>query len=103
MSDNNLPTGATGANQQAADANQQAVDSSQRAADSSQRAADSSQQDEERRELIFKSDLNQVYLLLSFISGRPERNLYALTMQNPDNPGMQWGHGKIVEEVMNIR
>ena len=47
--------------------------------------------------------MNQVYLLLSFISGRPERNLYGLTMQDPDNPGVQWGHGKIVEEVMNIR
>src|SRR3954453_19971614 len=103
MSDNNPPTEATGANQQDADASQPAVeasqqaagagqqavepsqpaaDPSQRAADASQRAADNSQQDEERRELIFKGDLNQVYLLLSFISGRPERNLYGLTMQD---------------------
>src|SRR4051812_38023439 len=66
-------------------------------------AIGASQPDEERRKLIFKSDLNQVYLLLSFISGRPERNLLGLTLQNPDNPSEQWSYGKVVKELMHTQ
>jgi hypothetical protein len=56
-----------------------------------------------RPEVILKSDLAQVYLLLDFITGRPERNLDTVAMKNPANPDQEWRSGQIVQQIMQIQ
>lgn len=64
---------------------------------------------EERRDkLIFESDLNEVYLLLDFVSGRPELSFDKLTMPDMDaleagDLNKTWSYSQIVEEVTKIR
>src|SRR5712692_113165 len=54
-------------------------------------------------ELIFKSELNEVYLLIDFVSGRPDRNLDRLTMPNPEAPTTVLSTVAIVERISLMR
>jgi hypothetical protein len=53
--------------------------------------------------LIFWSDLNETYLLLDFVSGRPDRNFDALTVVNPRNARQVWHSGEVISEIAKIR
>jgi hypothetical protein len=54
-------------------------------------------------ELIFKSELNEVYLLIDFVSGRPDRNLDRLTMPNPAMSATTLSSAAIVERISLMR
>lgn len=58
-------------------------------------------------ELIFKQDLNEVHLLIDFISGRSDRSLSTLAMPNPhkdaDYPGDTLSSSDIVTRVAKMR
>lgn len=54
-------------------------------------------------ELIFKQDLNEVHLLIDFVSGRADRSLTTLTMPNPSKPGETMTSGQIVEAISKMR
>jgi hypothetical protein len=64
-----------------------------------------SAEERRRQELIYRSDLNEVYLLLDFVSGRPELSFDRLTMPNLDstNSTAVWSSAEIVTEIMKIR
>src|SRR5579862_8317387 len=54
-------------------------------------------------ELIFKQDLNEVHLLIDFVSGRADRSLTTVTMPNPSQPGETMTSGQIVESISKMR
>jgi hypothetical protein len=56
-------------------------------------------------ELYFKRDLNEVHLLIDFVSGRPERTLDRLTMLDPDPRagGRPLNAGEIVARIALMR
>ena len=54
-------------------------------------------------ELIFKQDLNEIHLLIDFVSGRADRSLTTLTMPNPSKPGETMTSGQIVESISKMR
>jgi hypothetical protein len=62
-----------------------------------------SEEERRRDELIFWSDLNEVYLLLDFVSGRPQLNFDRLTMQDPQHPDDNWPSGRMIYEISQIR
>jgi hypothetical protein len=53
--------------------------------------------------LIFEQDLNEVHLLIDFISGRADRSITTLTMPNPIKPGETLTAGEIVEAITTMR
>lgn len=56
------------------------------------------------RDKLLERDLNEVYLLLDFVSGRPERRLGELTMPDPTkDDGTIWKSGEIVRQIALIR
>jgi len=56
-----------------------------------------------RKNLIFWKDMNEVYLLLDFVSGRPDRRLDTLTMPNPTpDGGPPWTSSQIVRKITEI-
>jgi hypothetical protein len=59
-----------------------------------------SPEEQELDRLVFWSDLNEVYLLLDFVSGRPDRNFNALTMVNNNQTWHSWD---VISEVAKIR
>jgi len=57
-------------------------------------------------DLLFNRTLNEVYLLIDFISGRPDRSVRALTMPDPETPNApprMLSSGEIIERVAEIR
>jgi hypothetical protein len=56
-------------------------------------------------DLIFQQELNEVYLLLDFISGRPDRHLSDLDnkISDPENPEKKLSSSAIVERVSDMR
>src|SRR5215469_4079746 len=62
-----------------------------------------SPEEQELDALIFWSDLNEAYLLLDFVSGRPDRNFDSLTMVNPGDPNKVWRSGDVISEIAKIR
>jgi hypothetical protein len=54
-------------------------------------------------ELIFKSDLNEVHLLIDFVSGRSDRNLDQLVLPNPDAPTTALSSAAVVERISLMR
>ena len=54
-------------------------------------------------ELIFKQDLNEVHLLIDFISGRADRSLSTLSMPHPTTPDKTMTSGEIVEAISKMR
>ena len=66
----------------------------------------SSQEDRDSQlheELIFKQDLNEVHLLIDFISGRADRSLSTLSMPHPTTPDKMMTSGEIVEAISKMR
>ena len=60
--------------------------------------------DEKRlRKLIFRQDLNEVHLLIDFISGRADRSLTTLAMPDPTQPSRMMGSGEIVQRLTQMR
>ena len=53
--------------------------------------------------LIFEQDLNEVHLLIDFVSGRSDRSLTTLTMPDPTAPGKTMTAGEIVEAITKMR
>lgn len=53
--------------------------------------------------LIFEQDLNEVHLLIDFISGRADRSITTLSMPNPTRPGETLTAGEIVEAITTMR
>ena len=62
---------------------------------------DRSDQEKLIDELYFRRDLNEVHLLIDFISGRPERSLDRLTMPGPGGANMT--ASEIVERIASMR
>jgi hypothetical protein len=62
---------------------------------------DRSDQEKLIDELYFKRDLNEVHLLIDFVSGRPERSLDRLTMPGPG--GATKTAAEIVERIASMR
>jgi hypothetical protein len=62
---------------------------------------DRSDQEKLIDELYFRRDLNEVHLLIDFISGRPERSLDRLTMPGPGGASMT--ASEIVERIASMR
>jgi hypothetical protein len=54
-------------------------------------------------ELLFKQDLNEVHLLIDFVSGRADRSLTALTMPNPSKPTETMTSGEIIGSISRMR
>ena len=64
--------------------------------------------EEEQRDKLFESDLNEVCLLLDFVSGRPELSFDKMTMPDMDalrsgDLNKTWSSSQIVEEITKIR
>ena len=64
-----------------------------------------SEEERRRQRLIFRRDLDEVYLLLDFVSGRPELSFDRLTMPDLDSedPKAEWSSAQMVTEIMKIR
>ena len=54
-------------------------------------------------ELIFRQYLDEVHLLMDFVSGRADRSLAMLTMPNPAAPGETMTSGAIVKAISEMR
>jgi hypothetical protein len=54
-------------------------------------------------ELIFRQYLDEVHLLMDFVSGRADRSLATLTMPNPAAPGETMTSGAIVKAISEMR
>ncbi len=54
-------------------------------------------------ELIFRQYLDEVHLLMDFVSGRADRSLALLTMPNPAAPGETMTSGAIVKAISEMR
>ena len=54
-------------------------------------------------ELIFRQDLNEVHLLIDFISGRADRSLSTLSMPHPTTPDKTMTSGEIAEAISKMR
>ncbi len=54
-------------------------------------------------ELIFRQYLDEVHLLMDFVSGRADRSLTLLTMPNPAAPGETMTSGAIVKAISEMR
>jgi hypothetical protein len=65
-------------------------------------AARPERSDEEKLidELYFKRDLNEVHLLIDFVSGRPDRSLEHLTLPDPDPAQPTFGRALSVGEIL---
>jgi hypothetical protein len=54
-------------------------------------------------ELIFRQYLDEVHLLIDFVSGRADRSLATLTMPNPTAPSETMNSGAIVQAISEMR
>jgi hypothetical protein len=54
-------------------------------------------------ELIFKQDLNEVHMLIDFVSGRPDRSLSTLSFLDPENPAKTMTSGEVIKAVAEMR
>jgi hypothetical protein len=54
-------------------------------------------------ELIFRQYLDEIHLLMDFVSGRADRSLATLTMPNPAVPGETMTSGAIVRAISEMR
>jgi hypothetical protein len=54
-------------------------------------------------ELIFKRDLDEVYLLIDFVSGRADRSLSTLSMPHPTTPDKTMTSSEIIEAISKMR
>jgi hypothetical protein len=54
-------------------------------------------------ELIFRQYLDEVHLLMDFVSGRADCSLTTLTMPNPSAPGESMTAGAIVKAISEMR
>lgn len=54
-------------------------------------------------ELIFRQYLDEVHLLMDFVSGRADRSLATLTMPNPAAPDQMMTSGAIVKAISEMR
>ena len=54
-------------------------------------------------ELIFKQDLNEVHLLIDFVSGRADRSLSTLSMRDPGDPAKTMTSGEIIKAIAEMR
>jgi hypothetical protein len=54
-------------------------------------------------ELIFRQYLDEVHLLMDFVSGRSDRSLTSLAMPNPTTPGDTMTSGAIVQAISEMR
>ncbi len=54
-------------------------------------------------ELIFKQDLNEVHLLIDFVSGRADRSLGTLSMRDPGDPAKTMTSGEIIKAIAEMR
>jgi hypothetical protein len=61
-----------------------------------------SENEEARDGLIFQQDLNEVYLLMDFVSGRSDRSLSALRISDPGT-GKELSTSEIVESISQMR
>src|SRR6516225_8743480 len=61
-----------------------------------------SENGEARDELIFQQDLNEVYLLMDFVSGRSDRSLSTLKITDPDTR-KELSASEIVEAISQMR
>ena len=53
--------------------------------------------------LIFEQDLNELHLLIDFVSGRSDRTLTSLTMPDPTAPDKTMTAAEIVEAITKMR
>src|SRR5690349_9879029 len=54
-------------------------------------------------ELIFKQDLNEVHLLIDFVTGRADRSLSTLSMPDPGNPAKTLTSGEVIKAIAEMR
>ena len=54
-------------------------------------------------ELIFKQDLNEVHLLIDFVSGRADRSLSTLSMRDPGDPAKTMTSVEIIKAIAEMR
>jgi hypothetical protein len=54
-------------------------------------------------QLILKRDLNEAYLLLDFLSGRPDKSLQSLTLADPHDPTKTLKAAEIVQSICSFR
>src|SRR3954468_21500572 len=56
-----------------------------------------------REELIFAHDLNEVYLLVDFVSGRSDRSLSTLSINDPDDKKTSLTTSEVVRAISSMR
>jgi hypothetical protein len=54
-------------------------------------------------ELLFKQDLNEVHLLIDFVSGRADRSLSMLSMPDPEDPTKTMASGEVMKAIAEMR
>lgn len=54
-------------------------------------------------ELIFRQDLNEIGILIDFLSGRNDRSLQTLSMPDPEDPGKTMTAVEIIEAITKMR
>lgn len=54
-------------------------------------------------ELIFRQDLNEISILIDFLSGRNDRSLQTLSMPDPEDPGKTMTAVEIIEAITKMR
>jgi hypothetical protein len=54
-------------------------------------------------ELIFRRDLDEVHILICFLSGRNDRSLQTLSPRDPDDPGKTMTASEIIEPITKMR
>ena len=54
-------------------------------------------------ELIFRQDLNEVHLLIDFVSGRADRSLSTLSMPEPGDSGRTMSSSEVVRRISQMR
>ncbi|MGC2412185.1 MAG: hypothetical protein WA459_05760 [Stellaceae bacterium] len=54
-------------------------------------------------ELIFKQDLNEVHLLIDFVSGRADRSLSNLSMPEPGESGRTMSSAEVIRRITQMR
>ena len=54
-------------------------------------------------ELIFKQELNEVHMLIDFVSGRTDRSLRDLSIPHRDDPTKTMGSGDIMKSIAEMR
>ena len=54
-------------------------------------------------ELLFKQDLNEVHLLIDFVSGRADRSLSMLSIPDPEDPTKTMASGVVIKAIAEMR